>query len=77
MVSVLALHGCGLMPIVAREFFYWIRGTREGLNAGRVLSERTTCFDSLVTFLVLVTAQTQAIYANHPMPQEEWFQGKL
>jgi hypothetical protein len=76
-VSVLALHGCGLMTIVARQFFYGIRGTRQGLNAGRVLSERTTCFDSLVTFLVLVTAQTRVIYANHPMPQEEWFRGKL
>ena len=29
------------------------------------------------TCLVLVTGQTRAIYAKHPIPQEEWFRGKL
>jgi len=67
----------GSCLIVARQFFYGIWGTRQALDAGRVLSQRTACFDSLVTFLVLVTAQTHVIYANHPMPQEEWFRGKL
>src|SRR5947209_6577897 len=52
-------------------------GYKGGAECWSSFAERTTYFDSLVTFLVLVTAQTCVIYANHPMPQEEWFRGKL
>jgi len=59
------------MPIVARQFFYWIWGTRQALMLVEFCPNAQPASAVWYPCLVLITAQTQAIYGNHPMPQEE------
>jgi hypothetical protein len=67
----------GSCLIVARQFFYGIWGTRQALMLVELGPGAQPGSAVWLTWLLLVTGQTQAIYANHPMPQEEWFRGKL